>query len=80
MFDFLNPTLREAKRRAKEEYNRQLLQGKVNLEFQRAQEKAARKLHRMETAPARRRSFFRKLGTAALYVIVFVVVVSIFGR
>lgn len=80
MFDFLNPTMREAKRRAKEEYQRQLLQGKVDLEFQRAQQKAAHELHRMATAPERRRRLFRKVLTYTLYAVAFLIGVSIFGR
>lgn len=44
MFDFLNPALREAKKRAKEEYKQRMLQGKIDEAMRRAKEKADMKL------------------------------------
>ncbi len=48
MFDFLNPALREAKKRAKEEYNQRMLQGKIDEAMRHAREQADRDLQRRE--------------------------------
>jgi hypothetical protein len=44
MFDFLNPAMREAKKRAKEEYKQRILQGKINAVMENARAKADREL------------------------------------
>lgn len=44
MFDFLNPALREGKRRAKEEYKQRMLQGKIDEAMRHAREDADREL------------------------------------
>lgn len=44
MFDMFNPALREARKRAKEEYKQRMLQGKMDEAMRRAQEKASRNL------------------------------------
>lgn len=44
MFDMFNPALREARKRAKEEYRQRMLQGKMDEAMRRAHEKADRKL------------------------------------
>jgi hypothetical protein len=48
MFDMLNPALREAKKRAKEEYQQRMLQGKMDEAMRRAHEKANRNLAQRE--------------------------------
>lgn len=49
MLDMFNPSLREAKRRAREEYRQRMLQGKIDETMRRARERASRNLALRET-------------------------------
>ena len=66
MFDFLNPALREGKRRAREEYKQRMLQGKIDEAMRHAREDADRKLAARETF---HREFPRKFKMAIAMVL-----------
>lgn len=78
MFDFLNPALREGKRRAKEEYRQRMLQGKIDEAMRHAREDADRKLAFREKLHKDFRAFsFIKV---LMYAAVIVVVVGMFAH
>jgi hypothetical protein len=72
MFDFMNPALREAKRRAKEEYKQRVLQGKIDACMQDARDAAHRKLYGPK--------WYQRHAKAMVYVFVFFVVVALAGK
>ncbi|MDK9721160.1 MAG: hypothetical protein OEL53_08245 [Rhodospirillales bacterium] len=75
MFDMLNPALREAKKRAKEEYEQRMLQGKMDEAMRRAHEKANRNLAQREQV----HQSWLKLKPILLIALGVVVLAMIFG-
>ncbi len=80
MFDYFNPVLREARKRAKEEYKQRLLQGKADAMMRHAQEDASRKLARKETFRREFPGFMGKLLKVVLLLGGFVLLLSQMGR
>jgi hypothetical protein len=76
MFDFLNPALREAKKRAKEEYNQRMLQGKIDEAMRRAKEKADMELAGREK---RHRDWIKAKPTVFAIIIV-IIAIMLFGK
>lgn len=76
MFDMFNPALREAKRRAKEEYRQRLLQGKIDAAMRHAREKADNKLRTRERL---RKDWPNMLVQAGGLLLALVVAIAIVG-
>lgn len=80
MFDYFNPVMREARKRAKEEYKQRLLQGKADAMMQHAREDASKKLARKETFRREFPGAMLKLLKAAFILGLFFILLSQMSR
>ncbi|MDK9719657.1 MAG: hypothetical protein OEL53_00585 [Rhodospirillales bacterium] len=80
MFDYFNPVLREARKRAKEEYKQRLLQGKADAMMLHAREDAARKLANKEKFRQGFPHFVGQFLKAAIYLGVFFLMLALLAH